>query len=173
MKRQPDQVIDIPEPRGLSKRIERLWLEYSTKAQALRLTADILAEDDRRQALTAHPKKLLAAMNHRNGSRPELPPKTKAVISGPRLSLFMLDHTLEAETRTLADLREYLTAAGSPPKDGRVIAGPLGGLSRIGYIKITRDGYRRTAKGTRFRARLRAELEAKGKVIPGGYLAPS
>jgi len=151
-----------------------LFMEYHTKAQALRITMGILDEDDRRVALAGAPKKFLNAINHRNGDGPAPKiKKPKAKISGARLTLFLLEH-LDAETeRTPRYFFDQLAAAGSPLNgDARAINGPLGGvLIRSGWAKKSKaGGYRITAKGAKHAAALRKGLEAKGAVAAGGYM---
>jgi hypothetical protein len=181
-KRKPVEVIDVPVPGGVRGRIERLYREFFTKAQALRLTAEILDDDDRRNALDAAPKKFLDAVNHRNGAvgRPVLTKepksrrgvqKVKSPIFGPRMSLFLLEHLDDEQPKPIADLQAALANAGSPIPSVQNLNGPLGAaLVRRGYVKKSRDGYRRTAKGAARAIDLRKRLEATGKVAPGGYL---
>lgn len=174
----PTQVIEIPTKTGLRGKIERLFHEFHAKAQALRITAEILDEDERKMALAAAPKKYLAAMNHRGNGHVEhqrvvkakKPTKAKPPIHGKPLTLFLLEH-LDETPRPATWFREQLAAAGSYMNgDLRVMNGPLGAVcARRGYAKKTADGYRITAKGTAYAATLRKELEAIGKVQHGGY----
>ena len=178
----PPTIIEIPTPTrtGLRGRIEKLFHEFNTKAQALRLTAEILDEDDRRAGLVDAPKKFRGAINHRNGDtgRPLLPkarkPKApKPPIHGHRLILFLLEH-LDDTPRPSTYFLEKLTSAGSPQNgDIRVMNGPLGAVCRRrGWAKRTADGgYSITARGAAHAITLRKELEAAGKVTPGGYTA--
>lgn len=167
---------------GVRGRIERLYREFFTKAQALRLTAEILDDDDKRNALDAAPKKFLDAVNHRNGAvgRPVITKEPKSrrgvrklptsAISGPRMSLFLLEHLDDNRPKPIADLQAALANAGSPIPSVQNLNGPLGAaLVRHGYVKKTRDGYRRTAKGAARAIDLRKRLEATGRVPPGGY----
>ena len=157
------------------------------KAQALRLAAEILDEDDRRLALVAAPRKFLEAAKIRHGANgsatprrkykrreQKAKPKTKSPIHGPRMSLFLLEHLSEDDPKPRAYLLEQLAAAGSPLASGRSLNGPLSAaLVRRGLVKETRDGLRRTSRGTKHRDTLRTALEAAGSVSPGGYMIPA
>lgn len=174
------QIIDIVKPTtGLRGKIERLFHEYNTKAQALRITAEILDEEDRRIAVVDAPKKFLHAINHRNGhaGRPPLEKTTKVKklkppIHGKTLTLFLLEH-LDETPRPAQYFRDKLAAAGSIMHgDIRIMNGPLGSVcAKRGWAKRSEDGYRITAKGTAHAARLREQLEIDGKVKAGGYTA--
>jgi hypothetical protein len=174
VKRTPPAVIDVDAigARGLRGKIEKLFLEYSTKAQALRITAAILDEEDRKTAAAAAPKKFIAAMHHRNGNGngpAERPPKKEPrPIHGRLLSLFTLEHLSETESRPGEYLVRELAANGSPVPNSRATGAAA--LARYGYTRFTTDGIRRTSKGTKYVAKLRQELERAGKVAPGAYL---
>jgi len=172
----PTTEITIPgdaKQTGVRGKIERLFMEYHTKAQALRITMGILDEDDRRVALAGAPKKFLNAINHRNGHAPAPKiKKPKPPISGKRLMLFLLEH-LDDTDRPPRYFVDKLAAAGSPINgDGRGINGPLAAvLAKKGLAKRSKAGaYRITAKGAKYAAVLRKGLEAKGAVAAGGYL---
>src|SRR4030095_6020437 len=183
MARQTPLVIDIPThtKTGLRGKLERLFHEYNTKAQALRITAEILDEDDRQMAVSTAPKKYLAAINHRNGdtgrpivtkAKAKKPKAPKAPIHGHALTLFLLEH-LSKTPRPPIFFRDALAALGSKMNgDLRVLNGPLGGVCvRKGWAKRSADGYRITAKGAPHKITLRNELETAGRVRPGGYTA--
>jgi len=174
----------VEPPRGIRGRLERLYVEYAAKANALKLTADILDEDDRRQALVTAPRKLLAAINYRNGANgnghseptPTKPIKERPPIFGKRLTLFLLEHLDDSKPRTREHLLEQLAAAGSPVAKPQSMNGPIYAalVNRGRYAKITRDGSLvLTAKGRRRRDTLRQELESEGRIVVGGYLKPS
>ena len=87
--------IEIPSRGGVRGRIERLAHEYMLKASALKITVEILDEDDRKQALQAAPKKFLQAMNHRNGTGTQVTTKRGVVR--------------KSESERLTEIVDYLT----------------------------------------------------------------
>jgi hypothetical protein len=172
-----ETVIDVTPSKGVRARIEKLFAEYSLKAQALRITAEILDADDRQNAMKSAPQKFLQAINHRNGGRPTTGNRkqkpAKALISGKRLTLFLLEHLDAATPCPQPNLVNGLAAAGSPLKDGRGLSGALGMLIRQGWSKRNADGYRITTKGATHAKELRADLEQAGVIAKGEYLPPA
>jgi hypothetical protein len=158
---------------GTRGRIERLYVEYFTKAQALRIAADILDEEDRKTALAAVPKKLIAAVHHRNDTRPPKPKRPKAPIHGPALSLFILEHLDDTEGRPKEFMYEASSRVGSPVSRRGIMATMASVLVRRGLVTTNRAGFRRTSKGATWAIMMRKKLEAAGKIITDGYVAPA
>jgi len=175
-------MIEIATPsRSVRGRLEKLWVEYTTKAQALRIAADILDEHDRRDAVEAFPQKLIAATAARNGHgrgdthkvrNGKKPPAQ--LIHGRVLTVFMVEH-LDAP-KSLEDLQTDLAAAGSPvgPLGSRGLTAPLSSLVRHGHLRQLGKGkasrWKRTPTGVEYAATVRDILESKGKIPKGGYL---
>jgi len=67
----PVVTIEIPQTRnGVLGRIDKLRNTFLMKAEALKIAADVIDEDDRQQAQKSAPRKFLQAINHRNGDGP-------------------------------------------------------------------------------------------------------
>jgi hypothetical protein len=150
------------------KQLAKLLAEYERRAQTIRDMIKILEETNRRHAVAALPTKIRAAMQHRKSRKAST--NDKPPISGKRLTLFLLEHL--DKPRNFEELGERFIKAGSPISSPRAITGPCASLKQFGYVKRIRDTYQTTASGTKYAAALRQELEAKGKVAPGGYLLP-
>jgi hypothetical protein len=95
--------------------------------------------------------------------------RAKQMIAGPRLMLFLLEHMDDQNKVGALYLMDALAKAGT--KLNR-LNGVLGQMGHKGWIKRSEDGYRRLAAGREWAKKLRAELEADGAVVPGGYLMP-
>jgi len=68
----PVVTIDVPQTRnGVLGRIDKLRNTFLMKAEALRIAADVIDEDERQQAQKSAPRKFLQAINHRNGDGPK------------------------------------------------------------------------------------------------------
>jgi hypothetical protein len=152
-------------------KLAKLLAEYERRAQTIRDMIKILEETNRRHAVAALPTKIRAAMQHRKSRKAST--NDKPPISGKRLSLFLLEHLSETKSVSSEVLHKQLSAAAGSAMSLLAVTSPLAaGLGHYGYVKRRRDGYRLTAKGAKYAATLRQELETAKVVAPGGYLLP-
>jgi len=97
----------------------------------------------------------------------------KVAIVGPRLNLWILENLNEATYTTGNDIIAKLRATRLADHIQR-LSGVYGLLSMEGLVKHAgKDGYKLTAKGRGFAAKLRQRLEHDGECVPGSYLAPA
>lgn len=98
---------------GVRGRLDKLMREFAVKAQALKMTIEILDADDRQQAQLAAPKKFLQAINHRNNGH--TPPVSRAKRAST---------SKRPRAERLADVTNYLQQ--HPGADTFEIAAALG-----------------------------------------------
>lgn len=114
-----------------------------------------------------------ARTSHRAMNTAERTAMAKVAIVGPRLSLFILEHVNEVTFTTGTDILAKLKATGLANHIQR-LSGVYGILSAGNLLKHAgTQGYKLTAKGRVFAAKLRKQLEHDGECVPGGYLAPA